>query len=161
MKPIRTSPEVVALIKKFEGLRLKAYRCPGGVWTIGYGNTDGVTEGMEISLEEAEARLQRDLRRFENAIVKAVIPELTDNQFSALVSLVYNIGVEAFRRSTLLKKFNSGDIQGAAEEFGKWDRVKGNVVPGLAKRRERERGMFSRSQDPDQTEGHGSSSEDL
>ena len=100
----------LALIKSFEGLRLKAYKCPAGVWTVGYGHTGGdVKAGMIITEEEAEELLRQDLERFEEGVENLVEVELNENQFCALVSLAYNIGLGNFKRSTLLKLINKGN----------------------------------------------------
>lgn len=134
------------IFREFEGLRLKAYQDIAGIWTIGYGDTEGVTKGMVITKEEAEERLVKRLREFEgyiNTLVKVVI---TQNQFDALVSLVYNIGPTNFKTSTLLKKLNLTDYKGAADEFLRWNksRVDGEliVVSGLTNRRIKERELF-------------------
>lgn len=134
------------IIKEFEGLRLKAYQDIAGIWTIGYGDTEGVTKGMVITKEEAEERLVERLREFEgyvNSLVKVV---LTQNQFDALVSLVYNIGPENLKSSTLLRKLNLADYKGAADEFLRWNkaRVDGKLRPvdGLTNRRTKERNLF-------------------
>jgi len=131
------------LIKEAEGLELKAYLCPANVWTIGYGHTgDDVWPGLVITLAEAEALLTKDLKRFEGYIDKYVKVPLTQNQFDALVSFVYNIGAQAFIESTLLKKLNAGDYEGAAAQFPRWNKAKGKVLAGLVKRREKELKLF-------------------
>ncbi len=131
------------LIKQSEGLELEAYVCPAGVLTIGYGTTKDVYAGQRITQAEAEAFLRRDVERFEQAVRELVKVPLTSNQFSALVSFVYNVGEGAFADSTLLKKLNERDYQGAAEQFLRW--VKGDggeSLPGLVTRREAERKLF-------------------
>jgi lysozyme len=130
------------MIKRHEGLRLRAYLCPANVWTIGYGHTSTAKEGMLISEGQAEELLKRDLRDFEIAVIKAVIVPLTQHQFDALVSLTYNIGAGAFTRSTLVKRLNEGDYAGAACEFDRWNKGGGRVLPGLVKRRDEERKLF-------------------
>lgn len=131
------------IIKGFESLKLAAYLCPGGKWTIGYGHTGpDVEQGMVITEEDADDLLEQDLNRFEAAVKANVSVELDENQFSALVSLVYNIGVTAFRDSTLRKKLNTGDYEGAADEFPRWNRSKGKVLAGLARRRAAEQDLF-------------------
>jgi len=131
------------IIRQCEGLRLKAYLCPAGKWTIGYGHTGpDVKAGMTISEDEANALLSRDLTSAETVITKAVTIPISDNQFSALVSFVFNLGAGNFSRSTLLKKLNAGDIAGAAAEFPRWNKVDGTVLDGLTRRRAAERALF-------------------
>lgn len=141
--PKRTNKNGLLLIKSFEGLRLKAYRDPVGIWTIGYGTTRDVRPDMSISEAEAEQLLQQDLIRFEQAISEAVVAPVNDNQFSALVSFTYNVGSGALRSSTLLKLLNDRqDIHGAADEFPRWNRAGGRVLEGLTRRRNAERALF-------------------
>lgn len=131
------------IIKQSEGLRLEAYLCPAGVWTIGYGHTGkDVVEGMKITRGEAEELLEGDLEKFEKDILKMVKVGLTQNQFDALVSFTYNVGGGALKTSTLLKKLNAGDYMGAADEFLKWTKAGGKELPGLVKRRRTERALF-------------------
>ena len=137
----------VDAIKSHEGLRLVAYQDSKGVWTIGYGDTGpDVVKGLVITKAEAEERLQRRLVEFEGYVNEYVKVALTQNQFDALVSLVYNIGPENFRTSTLRRKLNSGDYAGAADQFAPWNkiRVKGvlRVENGLTTRRAKERQLF-------------------
>lgn len=137
----------VNAIKEHEGLRLKAYKDSVGVWTIGYGDTGpDVVEGLVITKEQAENRLRKRLREFEGYVLKYVRVGLNQNQFDALVSLVYNIGPTNFSSSTLLKKLNAGDYQGAADQFLVWNkgRVNGKlvVIKGLSNRRTAERQLF-------------------
>lgn len=139
---MRTSDKGIDLIKAFEGLRLNAYRCPAGVPTIGYGHTKDVVMGTKITAEDAEELLRGDLEVFEDGVAEAVKLSLTQGQFDALVSFSFNLGVGALRKSTLLKKLNMGDIEGAADEFLKWNRAGGKVLPGLVKRRKAERELF-------------------
>lgn len=135
------------LIKEFEGLSLAAYLCPAGVWTIGYGHTSRagepkVTPGMTIGEDRAEAILRRDLRVFEDAVDRAVNRPMTENQRGAFVSLCYNIGAGAFAKSTAVKRFNAGDVHGAAEAMTWWNKAGGKVLRGLVRRREAERALF-------------------
>lgn len=129
------------IIEEAEGLRLEAYRCPAGRWTIGYGHTGDVEQGQRIAKHQAEVILEFDLTRFEQAVTK-LAPKATGPQFSACVSLAFNIGIDAFAKSTLLKELNAGRIQNAAAEFMKWTYAKGHVLPGLVKRRAAERALF-------------------
>ncbi|MEL6326935.1 MAG: lysozyme [Cyanobacteria bacterium J06626_23] len=140
--PQRTNSNGLRLIKSFEGLRLTAYQDAVGVWTIGYGTTRNVRRGMQITRTQAEAFLQEDLVRFEQAVNDAVKVPINDNQFSALVSFAYNVGSGALRSSTLLKKLNQGDIRGAANELPRWNKAGGRVLAGLTRRRNAERALF-------------------
>lgn len=135
-------PEGIALIKQFEGCKLEAYRCAAGVWTIGWGFTTGVTKGQTMTQAEADARLDREVARYAEAVRRAVKVPLTDRQFSALVCFTFNIGTTAFLQSTLLRKLNQGDIESAAAEFAKWDKIRGNPSKGLARRRAAEKALF-------------------
>lgn len=139
---MRINEKGLALLKSFEDCRLKAYLCPAGVWTIGWGRTRGVKRGMVITQEQADADLQFDLAIYEKAVEQNVEVALTPNQFSALAMFVYNIGEANFKSSTLLKKLNAGDYQGAADEFPRWNKVKRVVVNGLTRRRAAERDLF-------------------
>ena len=126
------------LIKSFEQLRLNSYLCPAGVWTIGYGHTDGVNQGMLITEKTADAFLNQDIRNAEHSI-NQMDAELTQEQFDALVSFVFNVGVRAFNVSTLRKKIlkNPNDPS-IADEFRRWVYAGDKKLPGLIKRREQE-----------------------
>ena len=137
-----TSQKGINLIKEFESCRLKAYQDSAGVGTIGYGHTGGVSSGMTISQAQAEAYLKSDLARFEKAVNNCVTVALTQNMFDALVSFSFNVGDGALKNSTLLRKLNSGDIGGAANEFDKWVYSGGKVVDGLVRRRAAEKALF-------------------
>lgn len=142
---MKTSNNGRNFIKGFEQLRLKAYPDPGTggePWTIGWGHTKGVKPGDRITQEQAEAFFSEDLAVFELTVNSAIKRTMTQNQFDAMVSLAFNIGGPAFAGSTLVKKFNTGDVQGAADEFPKWRNSAGKVTPGLVKRRAAEREMF-------------------
>ena len=130
------------LVKDREGLKLEAYICPAGVPTIGYGHTKGVVLGTRITKEQADQMLTLDLERFKAQVAKCVKVQVTKGQFIALMDFVYNLGAGALRSSTLLKKFNSGDVMGASEEFGKWVHANGKVLQGLVARRAKEREYF-------------------
>ncbi|EOH6066679.1 lysozyme [Klebsiella michiganensis] len=140
----------IALIKRFEGCRLTAYPDPGtggDPWTIGYGWTlpvDGkpVRPGMTINQATADRLLKTGLVSYENDVLKIVKVKLTQGQFDALVSFAYNVGSRALSTSTLLKKLNAGDIKGAADEFLRWNKAGGKVLPGLTSRRKAERALF-------------------
>ncbi|EGK5349387.1 lysozyme [Salmonella enterica] len=140
----------VALIKTFEGCRLKAYPDPktgGAPWTIGYGWTgkvDGkpVTPDTVIAQETADRLLKTGLVSYERDVSRLVKVKLTQGQFDALVSFVYNLGVRAFSGSTLLRKLNAGDYDGAAGEFMRWVSPGTEVEAGLRRRRQAERDLF-------------------
>ena len=132
----------IQLIKKFEGCALKAYKCPAGIWTIGYGHTSGVKEGQTITREQAEKLLIQDLRVFEIGVNNLVNVSLNQNQFDALVSFCYNLGTGNLKNSTLLKLLNKGDNNGAAEQFDRWVYASGKKLNGLVKRRAAEKKLF-------------------
>lgn len=137
------SPTGLSLIKKSEGFRPAVYKDTGGVKTIGYGHTGaGVKEG-EITKERAEELLQQDVATAKSAIDSLVRVELSQPQYDALVSLVFNIGEGAFKRSTLLKHLNAGQYDLAAKEFNRWVHDNGKKLPGLVKRRQLEAKLFS------------------
>lgn len=138
----------VDLVKKWEGFRAEAYRDAVGVWTIGYGTTAmaglGITPrpGLTITEAEAETYLRMGLEKFAKAILPYIIAPVNDNEFGAMLSLAYNIGPTAFKRSTLLRKFNEGDKEGAAREFLRWNLAGGKVLNGLTNRRNDEVALF-------------------
>jgi lysozyme len=132
----------IDMIKKFEGFRAKAYRDVAGIITIGYGTTKGVKWGDVVTKEEAEKLMRSDIAIFSDGVRKAVNVDITQAQFDALVSFAYNVGLGAFNRSTMLKKLNNGDYDGAASELLRWNRAGGRVVAGLKRRREAEKAMF-------------------
>ena len=139
---MKTSAQGIELIKRHEGLRLKAYKCPAGVWTIGYGHTRGVREGFVITEEEATAFLKSDLKDAENT-VNAALPAINQNQFDALVSFVFNIGSGNFLKSTLLKKAKANPADATIQqELLKWRLAGGKVLPGLEKRRKDEADLY-------------------
>lgn len=130
------------LVADSEGFRGKAYRCPAGIWTIGFGFTKGVKEGDVMTREEAEARLDAELAHFADGIRNLITGITTENQFGAMVSLAFNIGVGAFSRSTVLRLHNAGDYEGAARAFGMWVKAGGRVLPGLVRRRAAEAALY-------------------
>lgn len=132
----------VDLIKRYEGCRLEAYRCPRGVWTIGYGHVGGIREGQTITQAEADAMLARDLDYFADGVRRLVRVPITQGQLGALVSLAYNIGLGALARSTLLRKLNASDYDGARAEFGQWVNAGGQRILGLVKRRHAEQELW-------------------
>jgi lysozyme len=138
---MKTSNKGIELIKKYEGCKLEAYRCPAGVPTIGYGHTFGVCMGQKITQEKAEELLRKDLASFE-VQVEQMAPGLSQAQFDALVSFSFNLGSAALYRSSLLKRYLAGDLEGAKLEFGKWTFAGGKVLPGLVARRRAEAELF-------------------
>lgn len=135
------------LIKRFEGFKSRAYRDPVGVVTIGWGHTRTARLGQIVTRQQGEALLRQDIAEFERAVETLVDVPLTDNQFAALVSLAFNIGAGALRRSTLRHKLNAGDYSGAAREFLRWDKAGGRVLKGLSQRRYAEMSLFLRPDD--------------
>lgn len=131
------------LIKEFEGFRNNAYQDSAGVWTIGYGHTLTARPGMRISRSEGERLLRQDLVRFEKGVRDRVHVPLTQNQFDALVSFAFNVGVGAFSKSTLLRLLNQGDYNGAKNEFRRWVHAGGRRLQGLVRRRDREAQLFT------------------
>lgn len=138
------SQNCIELIKYYEGVRLTAYRDPVGIITIGYGDTGShIRIGDTITLDEAEARLQRRLDgEFVPGVLNVINRELRQCELDAMVSLAYNIGTVAFARSTLVKMYNNGDTAGAAEQFLRWDKAGGKSLLGLRRRRAAERLLF-------------------
>lgn len=133
----------IEMIKHFESLRLKSYLDTGGVWTIGYGSTGSeIKEGLVWTEEQAERRFIEDLAAFESGVEKLLKVNINENQFSALVSFAYNVGLNALKKSTLLKKLNSNDFDGAANEFLRWNKDNGKIIKGLTRRREAEKKLF-------------------
>lgn len=129
-------------ISRHEGLSLKAYLCPSGVWTIGYGHTQGVREGDECTTEDAASWLVEDIEATQKVLAKYVNMPVTEGQFIALTSLAFNVGVGNVLKSKLLRKLNAGDIQGAAQEFLDFDLANGKRLPGLTARRKDESELF-------------------
>lgn len=153
--PTGVSERCVTLVKEFEGFgdtrrygagdprRGDPYRCPAGVWTQGYGRTRGITErSPRVTEGEATAHLREDMAEYARGVAAVLARPATQNQFDAMVSLAFNIGLSAFGRSTVLRKFNAGDTAGAAEAFRLWNKAGGQVSPGLVRRRAREVELF-------------------
>ena len=134
--------EGLALIKKFEGCELKAYQCSAGVWTIGYGHTKDVEEGDTISKDQAEEMLVEELHEYENYVNEYVNVALSQNQFDALVSWVYNLGPANLSASTMLKVLNSGEYEDVPAQMKRWNKAGGKVLEGLIRRREAEACLF-------------------
>ena len=137
----------VDLICEFEGKRLVAYDDGVGIWTIGFGtikypNGVRVKKGDTCTLDQAKEYMRHDLIEFEHTVNSSVKVPLNQNQFDALVSLAYNIGSNAFKSSTLVKKLNAGDYHGAADQFNVWVNGGGKRMQGLVNRRDREKLLF-------------------
>jgi len=124
-----------------EGLKLEAYKDTGGVWTIGYGHIKNVKQGDKITKEEAEKFYNDDFKEHIKPLNYVKVP-LSENEKIALASFIYNVGPNAFKNSTLLKKLNNGDKKGAAQEFDKWIYDNGKVQNGLVNRRKNEKNLF-------------------
>lgn len=143
---MRINKEGLSIIKQCEGCRLKAYLCPSLILTIGYGHTTGVKLGDIITQADADRYLLQDIKRFEQAVSALVKVPINENQFSALVSFAFNVGVGNLKSSTLLKKLNLRDYKGCSNEFDRW--VYGSnkkPLEGLKKRRKLERELFNKS----------------
>lgn len=140
---MKTSNNGLELIKRHEGCRLTAYRCPAGVLTIGYGHTGAdVTPGMAVDLRLADEMLRKDVRWAEEAVSREGL-NINQNQFDALVSFVFNVGAGGFRGSTLLKMIRVNPLSlNIRTEFGKWCKSKGSTLPGLALRRKQEAELY-------------------
>ncbi|AWL28787.1 lysozyme [Acinetobacter defluvii] len=146
---LQVSPQGRELICSFEGLALTAYDDGTGCWTIGYGTTrypdqTPVKAFDTCSLQQANSYMQHDLQKFENAVTQSVKVLLNQNQFDALVSLSYNIGINAFKNSTLLRYLNVADYQKAAQQFDVWVYANGKRMQGLINRRAVERALFEK-----------------
>lgn len=142
------SDACLSLIKTFEGLSTTAYVCPAGVWTIGYGHTKDVKKGDVITQAGAEQLLQKDVNLFARQVLALLRHSVNQNQFDALVSFAFNIGIGNLSTSTLLKKINIGDFKSAANEFLKWDKARDKntgemkSLEGLTRRRQAEKRLF-------------------
>ena len=142
------SNKLKELVKEFEGCKLKAYKCPAGIWTIGYGNTQyengkAVKEGDVITLERAEQLLELILIKFIQQVGEIVKSNITQNQKDALTDFAYNCGVGNLKTSTLLKKVNAdAKDKTIRAEFEKWTRANGKVLNGLVKRRNAEANLY-------------------
>ena len=139
---MKTSEEGLALIKKFEGCELEAYQCSAGVWTIGYGHTKGVEEGMTITKDQAEQMLLEELVEYEVAVEEAVDNQLDQCMFDALVSWTYNLGPTNLNNSTMLKVLNAGEYDEVPAQIKRWNKAGGKVLQGLIRRREAEALLF-------------------
>lgn len=142
---MQPTPKTIKLIQSFEGISLRSYLCPAGVWTVGFGNTRHAHPNQTITQDEAEAFLLEDLDDTINQIHKALptFDKLTENQQTALISFVFNLGIGNFNASTLKKKIlaNPEDIS-IATEFLRWNKANGKPLPGLTKRRKAESDLW-------------------
>jgi len=141
---MKVSQECVDMIKFFEGFGSKAYLCPADVWTIGYGRTKNVKEGDVVNELQAERDLLEELEVFGEQVLNTVQVSLKQNQFDALTSWTYNLGVGNLQSSTLLKVLNSGDYTSAGKEMLRWNKAGGKVLAGLTRRRESEAKLWAR-----------------
>jgi lysozyme len=139
---MKTSQKGIDLIKHFEGCELNAYKCPAGVWTIGYGHIKGVQEGDVITEQQADEMLVEELNEYENYINTLVTVPLNQNQYDALVSWVYNLGSSNLQASTLLKVLNAGDYDNVPEQIMRWNKAGGKALEGLTRRRQAEADLF-------------------
>ena len=140
---MKITNEGINLIKKFEGLRLEAYLCPAGVWTIGYGHTKGVKKGQVITQLEADNLLKEDLSSFEKGVTSLIKSNINQNQFDSLVSFAFNLGLANLKSSTLLKKVNSNsNDRTIVDEFLKWIYAGGKPLEGLKRRRQAEAYLY-------------------
>jgi lysozyme len=145
---MRITEEGLALIKRFEGFRSRAYRCSAGVWTIGYGHTSmagapEVTPDLEVSRADAEVILRRDVAKFAEGVAARIARKLTAPQFSALVSFAYNVGLGNFAKSSVLKAVNAGDFDAVPRRLQMWVKAGGRTLPGLVRRRAAEAELFA------------------
>ncbi|MFN1150344.1 lysozyme, partial [Serratia liquefaciens] len=142
---MKISDKGLKLIQSFEGFREKAYLCPAGIWTIGYGHTKNLYPGQIISKNDATMRLLGDVSDAERIVRQNVSVQLSQHQFDALVSFVFNLGEGNFVQSTLLKRLNTGDYAGAASQLLRWNKADGRELPGLTRRRRAEKELFETS----------------
>lgn len=141
MKPSAITPAGLGIIRLFEGLKLKAYKCPAGKWTIGYGHTGAdVVPGLVITTARADELLAADVKKFEKVVYRAVREPTTQSQFDAMVAFAFNVGEGNLNTSTLLKMHNAANYKGAQAQFARWNKARNDngvlvVVPGLTRRR--------------------------
>ena len=142
MRLMQISDQGLAIIRQCEGLRLKAYLCPAGVWTVGYGHTHGVSEGLHITSAEADKLLLQDVAPIEDFLHTLRI-NFRQGQFDALASFIFNVGLSAFRQSTLLRKImTDASDEAITAEFLRWNKAGGKVLPGLNARRKQEAALW-------------------
>ena len=141
-KQMKISNNGLDLIKHFEGLVLKAYKCPAGVWTIGYGHTKDVQPGDEWSESNADHMLEVEMEEYEGYIHDSVTAPINQDQFDALVSWVYNLGGGNLNASTMLKVLNAGQYEEVPAQMMRWNKAGGKVLEGLTRRRQAEANLF-------------------
>lgn len=142
---MKTSADGIYLMHKYESCKLTAYKCPAGIWSIGYGETGPhVTEGMVITQEQADSLFEMRLAsEFEPGVMRLLgETKVLQCQFDALVCFAYNVGISALRESTLLRMLKSGNVEGTADQFLRWDKAAGKRMLGLYRRRVSERALF-------------------
>jgi lysozyme len=156
---MKVSPELIKMVKHHEGVRVRPYRCPAQLWTVGVGRViDPAHIGVKfedrknlpipagwdrtLTMAEVDELLQQDLRRFEAGVLRLCPTGLTQPRFDALVSFAFNVGLGNLQRSSIRMRHNRGDYDGAAEAFMMWTKAAGKVLPGLVKRRADERNLY-------------------
>jgi lysozyme len=145
---MRVSDECVKMIMHHEGVRLKPYRCPANLWTVGVGHLIGDGKSLpqewdrQFTMEEVNDILKKDLRRFERGVLRLCPMGLTQHRFDALVSFSFNVGLGSLQRSTVRRRHNRGDYEGAAEAFMMWTKGGGRVLRGLVIRRQDEVNLY-------------------
>jgi len=142
-QPRKISEKGEALIKRWEGCRLKAYQCSANVWTIGWGHTKGTRRGDKVTQAQADEMFKQDIKQYETCVFDAVKASLNQNQYDALVSLCYNIGCNAFRHSTMVRLLNQKKYTQAESQFNRWVMAGGKRVQGLVNRRRQEKALFT------------------
>lgn len=138
------SNDCIDMVKHFEGFKAVAYLCPANVWTIGYGRTKNVKEGDITSMPQATRDLEEELVEFGDQVHRVVDVELSQNEFDALTSWTYNLGVGNLQSSTLLKKLNAGDKDSVPSEMLRWNKAAGKVLAGLTTRRQAEADLWEK-----------------
>ena len=141
--PMTCSKTGIQLTERFEGCRLESYPDTGGIWTIGYGHTHGVHPGMTCTPEQAEVWLEQDTQAAADAVNRLVRISIKQPEFDALVDFVFNLGIGAFARSTMLNDLDAGNLAAAALQFPLWDHDAGRVLAGLLHRRLAEEAEFN------------------
>ena len=145
---MRVSDECVKMIMHHEGVRLKPYRCPANLWTVGVGHLIGDGKSLpqewdrQFTMEEVNDILKKDLRRFERGVLRLCPMGLTQHRFDALVSFSFNVGLGSLQRSTVRRRHNRGDYEGAAKTFMMWTKGGGRVLRGLVIRRQDEVNLY-------------------
>jgi lysozyme len=156
---VKVSDDAIKGIKKDEGVRVRPYRCPALLWTVGVGHVIDsnhirvkfderknlpIPDGWDrvLSMAEVDAILAQDLATFERGVLRLCPSGLTQGRFDALVSFSFNVGLGNLQRSTIRMKHNRGDFEGAAESFMAWTKAGGKELPGLVKRRKHERALY-------------------